>query len=205
MSDRRPAETVAHLSDYLWWLLPGFLKKKDREASLVGALCAVWGGLLDDARTTLSETIPLMLVETATGDWLDRLARARRIFRGGGESDESLRTRVLAACTIKQKGGTLPGMIEGLTALGYGVEVLEPFEGTDKWSRFVVRLLTWDGIVQDQMIVFSAVRALKPAHAKAHYDSLLSPATWDDWELGDPEEALDSGGQLDDWLPTQGD
>jgi hypothetical protein len=192
---------VPRLSDYLWWLLPTFLKKKDRESSLVGALCTVWGGLLDDARTTVSETIPLMLVETATGDWLDRLARARRIFRGVGESDESLRTRVLAAYAIKKKGGTIPGLIEGLAAIGYGVEVLEPFKGTDKWSRFVVRLLTWDGIVQDQKIVFDAVRALKPAHTKAHYDSMLSPATWDDWQPGDPAEGLDSA-QLDEWLPS---
>ncbi len=82
MSSRRPADTVAKLADYLWWLLPNFLKRKERAQSLVARLCDVWGEELGEGRTTLVEIIPLLLVETATGAWLDQLARARQIFRG---------------------------------------------------------------------------------------------------------------------------
>jgi len=86
---------VAKLADYLWWLLPNFLKRRDPVQSLVARLCEVWGEELGEGRTTLLEIIPLLLVETATGAWLDQLARARQIFRGEGESDESLRTRTI--------------------------------------------------------------------------------------------------------------
>ena len=201
MSDR-PAETVAKLADYLWWLLPGYLKKKERTASLVAWFCDVWGGILDTARTTLIDIIPQLLVETATGEYLDMLARARQIFRGQGESDGSLRIRVLAAHEIKRKGGTIPGMENGLAAIGYTAEVEEPNTGTDKWSRFVVKVLQWDGAVADQKDSYSTVRLLKPAHTRALIDSLLAPETWDDWEPGDPPMGLDDGGALDGWLPT---
>lgn len=201
-SDSRPADTTANLADYLWWLLPAFLKKKDRSESVIGRLCDVWGSELGEARTTLTEIIPLLLVATASGVWLDQLARARQILRSLGESDESLRIRVLAAHELKRKGGTIPGMVEGLAAIGYGVAVEEPFKGTDTWSRFVVRVLTWNGLVADQNVLYSVVRQLKPAHTRALVESELAPATWDDWEPDAPEETLDEG-LLDDWIPTE--
>ena len=202
MSDR-PAETIAKLADYLWWLLPAFLKKKERTASLVAQFCDVWGGILDTARATLIDIIPQLVVETATGEYLDMLARARQIFRGEGESDESLRLRVLAAHEIKRKGGTIPGMENGLAAIGYTAEVEEPNTGiVEKWSRFVVKVFLWDGVVADQKVFYQVVRLLKPAHTRALIDSLLPPETWDDWELVDIPEELDDGGALDGWLPT---
>jgi len=202
-SDRRPADTVAKLADYLYWLLPNFLKRKDRAQSLVARLCEVWGEELGEGRTTLVEIIPLLLAETATGAWLDQLARARQIFRGEGESDESLRTRVLAAHEIKKKGGTIPGMISGLAAIGYGVQVEEPNKGNPaKWSRFVVKVFTWSGLVADQGVFYSLVRLLKPAHTRALIESLLYPEIWDDYEPLDPPTELDDGGALDGWLPT---
>ena len=142
-------------------------------------------------------------METATGAWLDQLARARQIFRGEGESDESLRTRVLAAHEIKKKGGTIPGMISGLAAIGYGVQVEEPNKGNPaKWSRFVVKVFTWSGLVADQGVFYSVVRLLKPAHTRALIESLLNPEVWDDYDPLDPPTELDDGGALDGWLPT---
>jgi len=200
MSDR-PADTMTPLANYLWWLLPEFLKKKDRADSLVARFCEVWGSTLEAARSTLVEIVPLQVVETATGAWLDQLARGRQIFRSDGESDESLRTRVLSAHEIKRKAGTIPGMENGLAAIGYGVEVEEPFHGTDIWSRFLVHVYTWDGLVADQGFFHSAVRLLKPAHTRALIEPHLLLATWDDWEFGAPPNDLDIG-QLDDWQPT---
>jgi hypothetical protein len=196
----RPADSAPRLADYLWWLLPSFLKSKGRSASLVGGLCDAVGDALDEARVTLTEVIPLLLVETATGDYLDRLARMRQIARGVGEPDESLRTRVLAAMTVKRKGGTIPGMIEGLAGLGYQVEVEEIFKGTAKWSHFVIRIVAWTGVVVEQAVFYDTVRKLKPAHTRAVYESLC-PATWDDWELGEDPLPLDTG-QLDDFLAS---
>ena len=201
MSDR-PAETIEKLADYLWWLLPAFLKKKERTASMVARFCDVWGGILDTARTTLIDIIPQLVVETAAGEYLDMLARARQIFRGEGETDDSLRIRVLAAHEIKRKGGTIPGMENGLAAIGYTAEVEEPNTGTDKWSRFVVKLLGWDGVVADQKVFYQVVRLLKPAHTRALIESLIYPEFWDDYEPLDLPTELDDGGTLDGWLPT---
>jgi len=201
MSRLLPVETVDRLEKYLWWLLPDFLKKKDRTESLVARFCGIWGDVLDVARTTLTDIIPPLLVETASGEYLDRLARSRQIFRGEGETDESLRIRVLAAYTIKQKAGTIPGMRDGLAAIGYSVAIEEPNKGTAKWSRFLVRVFGWDGIVADQMVFYSVVRQLKPAHTRALIDLQMDPGIWDDWDAGDPPKELDSG-HLDDWLST---
>ena len=200
--NERPAETIAKLADYLWWLLPAFLKKRERTASLVARFCDVWGGILDTARTTLIDIIPQLVVETASGEYLDMLARARQTFRGEDETDESLRTRVLAAHENKRKGGTIHGMENGLAAIGYTVDVEEPNKGiVEKWSRFVVKVFLWDGVVTDQKVFYQVVRLLKPAHTRALIESLLNCATWDDWSLDEPAKELDSG-QLDDWLPT---
>jgi len=198
MSDR-PADTIAKLADYLWWLLPAFLKKKDRPESLVARLCEVGGDVLDEARTTLTDIIPQLLAETATGEYLDMLARVRQILRGDGESDASLRSRVLAAYAIKRKGGTIPGMEDGLAAIGYTAEVAEPNHGTGDWSHFVVRILGWDGVVTDQGIFYQIVRLLKPAHTRALIESELLPGTWDDWDPTVPPNELDEG-DLDDWI-----
>ena len=190
----RPTDTIARLADYLWWLLPVFLKKKDRAASMIAQFCEIWGERLDEARETLTAIIPELLAATASGDYLDILARQRQVFRGIGESDDSLRARVLAAHTIKRKGGTIPGMIEGLEKVGYTIDVSEPNKGTSIWSRFVVRVLGWDGVVIDQSVFYQTVRELKPAHTRAHVESEISMGVWDDG--GD----LDDGGQLDDFL-----
>jgi len=197
----RPADTVAHLADYLWWLLPTFLKKKERRLALTGTLIDILGGVLGDARTTLTEVVPQLLAATATAEYLDRLARQRAVFRGVGESDGSLRTRVLAALAIKRLGGTLPGMAQGLATLGYVVEVLETYRGTPHWSHFLVRILGWDGVVTDQRVFYDTVRRLKPAHTRTVYECQI-PATWDDWEGGETPREFDDGGTLDDFLPT---
>ena len=199
MSDR-PADTVPRLADYLWWLLPQFLKRKGRQGSIVGGLCDAVGDTLDDARTTFADVIPLLLVQTATGDYLDRLARMRQLARGIGEPDESLRARVLAAMTVKRKGGTIPGMVEGLAGLGYQVEVDEGFKGSNKWSHFLVRIVGWDGVVVDQTMFYDTVRRLKPAHTRAVHECECL-ATWDDWEVGADPLPLDDG-SLDDFQAT---
>ncbi len=192
MSDR-PADSIVKLADYLWWLLPTFLKTKVRAGSLVARFAEIWGEHLDAARETLIVIIPELLAATASGEYLDLLARQRQVFRGVGESDESLRARVLAAHTIKRKGGTIPGMTEGLARLGYSVEVLEPYKGTSTWLRFLVRILTWDGVVADQRVFYNTITQLKPAHTLPLVDTTIVMGTWDDG--GDLDE-----GQYDDWI-----
>ena len=177
----RPADTVEKLADYLWWLLPTFLKKKDRAESLVARFCDIWGEMFDESRTTLTDIMPLLLIETASGAYLDKLARQRQVFRGAGEDDESLRTRALAAYIIKQKGGTIPGMENGLAALGFEVVV-------------------WEYRVLDMELMEPPD---DPAERDAYIVSVSIEGTWDDWELGDEPLLLDEG-ELDDFAEANG-
>jgi len=201
MSSPRPAETVPHLSDYLWWLLPAFLKQKARDESLVSALADSVGSELDDARATLTQLIPAFTAATAAGIYLDQQGRVRQVFRSPGESEESYRARILAAHEIKHLGGTTPGMVGGLAAIGYSVEVIEAFLNTDRWSHFIVRVLGWDGVVTDQLEFYRTVRKLKPAHTRAVIESELAEGLWDDWEEGAEPAPLDTppSATLDDW------
>jgi len=201
-SQQEKTATVAHITDYLWWLMPYFLKKKERKESLIGKLWDSWGLEFEELRATINEIIPLMLAYTATGTYLDRIGRSRQTSRLVGESDESYRVRVLGAMAIKTKAGTIPGMEAGLLSLGYTVEVLEPNNGTSKWSRFVVKITGWDGVVASQAIFYQVVNLLRPAHTRALIDAQLTVGTLDDWELGEDELTLDDDGQLDDWHIT---
>ncbi len=63
MSDR-PADSIVKLADYLWWLLPTFLKTKVRAGSLVARFAEIWGEHLDAARETLIVIIPELLAAT---------------------------------------------------------------------------------------------------------------------------------------------
>ncbi len=177
----RPADTLEKLANYLWWLLPTFLKKKDRAESLVACFCEIWGDMLDESRTTLTDIIPLFLIETASGAYLDILARQRQIFRGDQEDDASLRTRALAAYIIKQKGGTIPGMENGLAALGFEVVV-------------------WEYRVKDMGLMEPPS---DPGERDAFVISSAIEQTWDDWELGDEPLLLDEG-ELDDYAEPTG-
>lgn len=188
-------------SDWLWYVLPEFLKGKAKADALVGTFCDIWGEALDDARALFRSGMDEFLVATATGDTLDRLARIRQTYRSDGESDDSLRLRTLSAYQTKRKAGTIQGMIDALATIGYTVEVTEPNKGTDHWARFLVTVTGWDGVVSDIAHFWVTVRALKPGHTRALVESALEPEVWDDWEEEDPPEALDTG-WLDGWQPS---
>lgn len=192
----RPVDTVTHIGDYLWWLLPGPRKRKAKaDSTLYGLLYAV-GESLEGARAALAEVPLQALVATATGTYLDELGRKRETYRVDDESDENYRVRVLAAFENKQKDGTLPGMQAALEALGYTVTITEPHKGTAKWAHFLITVTAWNGVVADQMLFFKTVRAQKPAHARAVIASELEPGRFDDGGNFDDE------GCFDDWLPS---
>jgi len=196
----RPSDTIDHISDYLWWLLPTFLKRKARNESLLATLLDIWGEELGTYRSHVSDVLSVMLPATSEGDWLDRIARAKQILRLSGETDESLRVRVASAFDVKRKAGTIPGMIAAMAKIGYTVVVSEPNKGTSKWSRFVVSPTAWDGVVAAQEVFYQVANALRPAHTRVLVDSALPACTWDDWEDGvDEPLTLDDDGTLDDW------
>ncbi len=187
--------------DWLWYWLPARMKKKIRSESMIGTFCTNWGATLDAAKDFLRAIIPEYLIATAQSDTLDRLSRFRQTYRGLGETDESLRTRTMIAYETKRKDGTIPGMESGLAGLGYTVTVSEPNKGTDHWSRFVISVTAWDGVVADIGYFFALVTRMKPAHTRALIESALEECLFDDWEDGIDDPLLFDEGYFDDWLP----
>jgi hypothetical protein len=187
--------------DWLWYWLPARMKKKIRSESMIGTFCNNWGATLDAAKDFLRAIIPEYLIATAQSDTLDRLSRFRQTYRELGETDESLRTRTMIAYETKRKDGTIPGMEGGLAGLGYTVTVSEPNKGTDHWSRFVISVTAWDGVVADIGYFFALVTRMKPAHTRALIESALEECLFDDWEDGIDDPLLFDEGYFDDWLP----
>ena len=104
----RPADTIENIADYLWYLLPGFLKKKPRPDSIVGNLQETTGDLLNEARETLTGLVPMAVIETSKGVYLDRLGRARKTPRAQHEDDGAYKLRVRDAWQKRLKAGTIP-------------------------------------------------------------------------------------------------
>jgi hypothetical protein len=202
-STPRPADTVPHLADYLWWLLPNFLKKKPKDRSLTYGLCQAFGGSLDDARDSLRNLADQFYAQTADAIQLSKIGAERDTIRKPGEDVDSYRARILSALAHRRSFGTLPGVSSLSQYLGYTVDISEPYAHTSRWSHFVVRILHWDGSNPDQLAFYRMLRRSKPAHTRAMIECELEMCTWDDWDEGDEEKPLDGGSSLDDWLPSE--
>ena len=202
----RPADTVTHLADYLWWLLPSFLKKKEKASSLVYGLCSALGTTLDDARDSLRNLADQFYAQTADPIQLSKIGSERDTIRKPGEDLPSYRARILSALVHRRSFGTLQGVSVLSHYLGYTVDISEPYAHTPSWSHFVVRVLSWDGANPDQLAFYRMLRRSKPAHTRAVIECELEMCTWDDWEEGveEPKE-LDGDGSptLDDWLVSE--
>lgn len=130
--------------EYLWKLLTRpFKLKNDTESK---CYVDVLGDVQEEAKRAMFKLRRSWVVGTATGKALDLLGEARGIRRYTGEADASLQRRVDSAYEIYMLGGTVPGMLQGLTSLGFpDSQILEGQEGLS-WAEFVVVLgLDGDG------------------------------------------------------------
>ncbi len=188
---------MAGLSEYLWWLLPAFLKKKRKADSLVNKLMNVFGEELDAEKIAIVDMRRMLLIAAAGGEYLDNHGRGRDLERIPGESDDDYRTRLISAYVVKKRGGTIPGMIEACAILGLEIEIRQ-FYQTDpgRWAEFEVRVIAGELKVLNQSIFYQTVRALKPAHTRAVFKIDIELDRWDD----DPEEIIDTGNYFDEFI-----
>lgn len=180
MAEKRYAETTAKLAAYLWWLLPAFFKSKVVQDSWLYRLLTVFGEQFEDVRTDVNVLNRQFAAETAEGEHLDSIGRARDTLRLPGESDTDYRQRVLDAYIEKQKGGTMPGLLGGLSTLGISVEVEERYHtNRSRWSEFIVRVLSWTGVTP-QNVFYDTVNRLKPAHTRMIDEPAIPLGVFDD-------------------------
>ncbi len=187
---------MSAIGEYLWWLLPGFLKKKgavDPAASTTWNLVAIQGETLDASKGEIISMRAQHTVETAEAEHLDALGEERETQRFESETDTAYRQRIFQAAARKQKVGTKPHMLQMFTDLGFGTQVVEVWTITQRyWAEFIVRL--WDAsnpitVTQDEL--YREVDRNRPAHARAVYQIELPLDVYDDGENFDQANAFD--------------
>lgn len=179
---------MSAIGEYLWWLLPGFLKKKgavDPAASTTWNLVTIQGETLDASKSEIIAMRAQHAVETADGEHLDTLGEERETRRFESETDTAYRQRIYQAAARKQKVGTKPHMLQMLVDMGFGAQVVEVWTITRRyWAEFVVRL--WNAgrpITVTQEELYHEVDINRPAHARAIYQIEIPLRTFDGWDF----------------------
>ena len=189
-------ETTENLADYYWWLLPGFFKKKANHESWLYRLLGAFSGQLEEVREQIRLLNRQFAGETAEGQQLEEIGKARGTYRLKGETDTSYRKKVMDAYLEKQKAGTLVGIQTALKNLGFKVTITELFKTNKaRWSEFAVKVTRWDGKAQ-QDIFYDELNRMKPAHTRPVIVTTLKPDVFDDGEC------FDQGQKLDSWTIT---
>lgn len=155
--------------DYLWWLLPSYMKRPGRYKTRIGALIDTLGAELDAAIAAQRMILPQFFIATASGAYLDRLGKTRQVYRLSAETDDSYRQRIFAAFDQKQAAGTIPGLESAMARSGFTARVWE------------LRPLS--------------ASLLDPPATPNERDTYIVPEphalAWDDWEDGDTPLTLD--------------
>ena len=188
---------MSRISEYLWWLLPAFLKKKgqnDQQGSTTWNLVTIQGESLDQSKVEILTMRDQHAVETAEAEQLDLLGDERETKRFSGEDDDAYRTRIFVAAERKQKVGTKPYMETMVYDLGFGVEIIEVWTFDRwRWAEFIVHV--WDDsrtITVTQEEFFREVDKARPAHARAVYRIDFPLDVFDDGEVFDDANRLDT-------------
>jgi len=179
---------MSAIGQYLWWLLPAFMKKKgsvDPQGSITKQLVVIQGEVLDESKVEILSMRDQHAVETAQAEHLDMLGEERETQRLTGELDDDYRQRIFAAVGSKQKVGTKPHMEQLLDATGLGNEIIEVWTfDREHWAEFIIHM--WDAgqpitVAQDEL--YRHVNRARPAHARAVYQVDLPIKTFDAWDF----------------------
>ena len=178
---------MSKIDTYLWWILPGFLKKKgavDPAGSTTWNLVNIQGESLDASKGEIIAMRAQHTVETAEGEHLEALGEERETRRFESETDAAYRLRIFQAAADKQKVGTKPHMLRMLQDLGFGAQMTEVWTITRRyWAEFIIRLCdAGTPITVTQEELYREVDRNRPAHARAVYQVKLPLRTFDGWD-----------------------
>lgn len=127
------------LSDYLYYLLPGPLKRQKKENQL-GIFLGVIGGVFDDIREDILRLRQESIIFTASPCMLDAFGQERGMFRLAGETEEEFRFRLLEKADVAALSGSEAGILLALKTVGYPDCTIEPLykEDADRWAEIYV-------------------------------------------------------------------
>ena len=201
---------MSKIGEYLWWLLPAFLKRKgqnDPQGSTTWNLIMIQGESLDQSKVEVLAMRDQHAVETAEAEHLDMLGDERETKRFSGENDDDYRARIFIAAERKQKVGTKPHMETMVYDLGFGVEVTEVWTFDHRyWAEFIVHI--WDDgrtitVTQEEFLRGAVYRIDLPLQTFDAWDfSLEAGLTFPERIQAiraTGEHLMDSANRLDGW------
>ena len=163
-------------TEYMWWLLPEFLKPADpaKDRTTRGIVTAA-GAEMDLVRDLLHGVRDALLAARSEGAQLDLHGMERGgIVRVAGEGDDVFRGRVMAALGDWIEYGRAADLAAMLASSGYAATIVEPVAGDLRdctaWSRFRVCLGPLGGPPNvSQQEIYRLVNRRRPAHTRALY------------------------------------
>jgi len=158
--------------DYLYYLLPGPLKKIGRKRNQFYIFLKAIGKLFDRSKADILRVREELLIISASETMLEEHGRDRAMPRLKGETVEAYRQRLILKQQIAEQAGTLPGILLALRTLGYEQSSILPMYEQDptRWAEFVVYLGSQQpSSINDLAVIDAVVMAVKPASSLPYY------------------------------------
>ena len=158
--------------DYMYFLLPGPLKKIAKAKNQFYILYKVLGKVFDQTKEDIFKVREESMIISASDRMLEEHGRDRVMKRLKGEDIENYRVRLSMKNIIAEKAGTNEGILLALKALGYEQSRIEPFyiHDPDRWAEFTIYLSSkQQSSVNDITIIDNEVMKVKPTSGKPAY------------------------------------
>jgi len=160
--------------DYMYYLLPGPLKKFGKSVSGWYKLMAIIGALMDEAKTQLVWAREQSIILSCSPELLELHGSERDMPRLKDEDLGAYRLRLIMKGVLARQAGTNEGIKTAVKALGYDNSYVEPYYLVDptRWAEFIVWLRTSKKSqvsLNDFSVIDLEVMKVKPASALPNY------------------------------------
>jgi hypothetical protein len=176
-----------NFKSYLWLLIPRPLKLEDDGE--ISRLADALAELFTRTRSSLWAIRLSWSAPTASGVGLDLIGADRGIARLSGETDADYSVRLVNAFHLHQRGGTPPGLVPAVEAMGFtDVQLIEGPYGPRhngvyryngavrhsalRWAEFAVKFTLPDGLSFDATVWKNLLRTIaqwKAGHTMCKY------------------------------------
>ncbi|MDR3561915.1 MAG: hypothetical protein P4N59_10840 [Negativicutes bacterium] len=109
---------MGEFATYLWALLSRVFKLKEPDSD-TKTWVSILGDFFDNLKQCIFTVRRSWLIKTSSGSSLELHGQARGIAPFPGENEKYYKRRVLMAFDTYSQGGTIPGLLQALSDLGY--------------------------------------------------------------------------------------
>jgi len=158
--------------DYMYYLLPGPLKKIAKTKNQFYILFKVFGKVFDQSKQDIFRVREESMIISASGKMLSEHGRDRNMPRFQGEDVENYRIRLSMKNIIAEKAGSNEGIVYALRSLGFKNFDIQPLwkKDPERWAEFMIIIDEQDiDLCKTFNAVKSTVRDVKMASSLPNY------------------------------------